>query len=1509
MNSDPINLTEIESNDTLNTANLVSLSTELPKAIATGSLNFDFDNNRDVDASEDVDFYAFDLAAGDTIRLDVDAAGELMPIEFAALTLFDNGGTNLAQSTFIDPGPDDAFISYLPYIEYTATEAGTYYAGVSNFFNAVYDPFTAGSGNGVSTEEFDFNYFGDYTLGFELVNDSNPGGPPPTQPPSGEVPPADAPTVSLQTIAGTYGLEGEVVAPAVAETVSDVGFDPLSGLGGAAINVLLTTEGAIPAGGMEVMLNTDTNLAEYLFTYEPFIRGAEILGPVLDAAGNPFGIRLNITQNTALINLLVTDKPEPETDGEEQITFALDSSAANINPAAATSTVTVYDTIADVPESTTDLTIGLTVENSALIEAAGNTTTFTFTLSEPPPPEGVLAYVSAAAPAGIGDDVGQAQVFGLLGQFDVFGIEVTGGAFPIPNFSSSGFYFQITEQTATITTAAFPDGVVEGVQAFQVTLGESRDYQVDPAASAVTVTVGDTVESLPQLSLSTEPAVLVESEGTVSVHTFNLSAFPSPEGVTVSVTVTGLDEFDLAGIETTGITGDIAIAESEPPQLVFTMTESTATISLPVANDGLSEGVEAATFTLNPSDSYQISEAAGAGSFQIVDIPADVPTLPVEVEVNDSLESAIAINLSSGDPVIISGEANYVYDFFGTDPIIDFSEDVDLYSFELAAGESIAIDVDAVGADGAESLLQPVLRIFDAEGNELDSVGQVDTLDAITPGAGEASLTFTADTAGTYYAGISVLGNDDYDPTAVSSGSGWLIDDVAEPGAYQATFSTSTDEPSGYVVTNLVSNNPDNNPQLLDPYVSLGWGIAIRPAGAGGHFWVSNAGTGISTEYIGDVGGVPIYQDDLKVVELTTSPSNPFGLAGPTGQVFNGSEDFVITQDHPNGEITAPSKFIFVALDGTISAWNERQNEDGSFDRSPVSEIVVDKFLDAIYYGIAITDFESDNRLYVADFGATPDIEVYDAEFNEITEDFEFLNPFAAEGLAEYNIQLIEDSLFVAYAFPFPGIPGNEVVQEGLGGIAEFDLDGNLIATWEGGDFLNAPWGFVLAPDDFGQFSNNLLVSNFDGTIVAFDRETRAPIDYLRDETGEPIVIDGLWGLTFGNGESLGESNDLYFAAGNDVGEDFGDDPGGGVFGKVEVAADVDPIPDGGDETITGTPEADLFTIGGDNNTITTDAGNDVITAFGDNQTVDVGDGDNIVSIGSGTVTAGDGNNFIAASNGSTTVNTGAGNDTVNLVKGNLVADLGEGDNHFTSGAGDDEITAGSGDDIVHAGAGNNTIDLGDGDNVINSVVLEGIFLLSEGNNTITTGDGADTFQIAPGDGIATITNFDDSDRFDLRGYRLDFSGVIDFSDLTIAQDGDDTVISLTRTEDVLAVLQNVQADTVTSRNFGEGQTLTGTNEADILIGSDDDDLLDGLLGNDTYTGGAGADQFVFALAQGVDTITDFEIGVDQISLGGLTPEGVQFFELSSDTFLLTTNNELIGVVQGVTGLDSSVFA
>ena len=108
--------------------------------------------------------------------------------------------------------------------------------------------------------------------------------------------------------------------------------------------------------------------------------------------------------------------------------------------------------------------------------------------------------------------------------------------------------------------------------------------------------------------------------------------------------------------------------------------------------------------------------------------------------------------------------------------------------------------------------------------------------------------------------------------------------------------------------------------------------------------------------------------------------------------------------------------------------------------------------------------------------------------------------------------------------------------------------------------------------------------------------------------------------------------------------------------------------------------------------------------------------------------------------------------------------------------------------------------------------------------------------------------------------------------------------------------------------NYNLTASLTEGSGTGGITGTDGDEVLDGLAGDDIYTGGAGADQFVLAIAQGIDTITDFEAGIDQISLGGLTPDGVRFFEMGSDTFLLTNSNELLGVMPGVTGLDSSVF-
>src|SRR5262249_55157383 len=77
------------------------------------------------------------------------------------------------------------------------------------------------------------------------------------------------------------------------------------------------------------------------------------------------------------------------------------------------------------------------------------------------------------------------------------------------------------------------------------------------------------------------------------------------------------------------------------------------------------------------------------------------------------------------------------------------------------------------------------------------------------------------------------------------------------------------------------------------------------------------------------------------------------------------------------------------------------------------------------------------------------------------------------------------------------------------------------------------PWGLLPAPPGSGPFSNDLLVGNFgDGHINAYDPKTGAFRGQLADPQGNPIVIDDLWGLTFGNSATAGGPRTLFFAAG-----------------------------------------------------------------------------------------------------------------------------------------------------------------------------------------------------------------------------------------------------------------------------------------------------------------------------------------------------------------------------------------
>lgn len=383
----------------------------------------------------------------------------------------------------------------------------------------------------------------------------------------------------------------------------------------------------------------------------------------------------------------------------------------------------------------------------------------------------------------------------------------------------------------------------------------------------------------------------------------------------------------------------------------------------------------------------------------------------------------------------------------------------------------------------------------------------------------------------------------------------------------------AADGPAHFVQHNFVANSKAYKPDTVEKGFINGWGIAIRPAGAGGHFWVT--AKDISYQYVGDVRNSPdaalrkLHMDDLKYVKLPIGGEDNFA----TGVVFSGSaNDFVITQEIKGGTtITAPAKFLFASDGGIISAWTERKKQDGTFERADDAITVIDQSsAGAQFFGLAVShDYDT---LYVADFGATPAIKAFDGAFRPAN--ITFAMPFDDNQngkvdpgeYAPFNIQAFktaqgDNHLLVAYAKTQP-CPKAEVKKgtcaagalfvgeedtsrPGFGRVAEFNEAGGLVKIWADGGKLSAPWGFATAPASWGKFAGALLVSNLgDGTIAAYDANTTEFIDYIRDAKGRPIKNEKIWGILFGNGESLGDKDALYFAAGPK-------DETDGVFGSI----------------------------------------------------------------------------------------------------------------------------------------------------------------------------------------------------------------------------------------------------------------------------------------------------------------------------------------------------------------------
>jgi len=97
----------------------------------------------------------------------------------------------------------------------------------------------------------------------------------------------------------------------------------------------------------------------------------------------------------------------------------------------------------------------------------------------------------------------------------------------------------------------------------------------------------------------------------------------------------------------------------------------------------------------------------------------------------------------------------------------------------------------------------------------------------------------------------------------------------------------------------------------------------------------------------------------------------------------------------------------------------------------------------------------------------------------------------------------------------------------------------------------------ALAPAGFGAFGGDLLVGNFgDGRINVYDPGSAAFLGMLDGAGGAPIAVEGLWGLSFGNGVFGQNPRTLYFTAGIPGSGKVEDH---GLFGSLASTATPEP--------------------------------------------------------------------------------------------------------------------------------------------------------------------------------------------------------------------------------------------------------------------------------------------------------------------------------------------------------------
>ena len=156
---------------------------------------------------------------------------------------------------------------------------------------------------------------------------------------------------------------------------------------------------------------------------------------------------------------------------------------------------------------------------------------------------------------------------------------------------------------------------------------------------------------------------------------------------------------------------------------------------------------------------------------------------------------------------------------------------------------------------------------------------------------------------------------------------------------------------------------------------------------------------------------------------------------------------------------------------------------------------------------------------------------MFDGQFKRVTMPGAFTDSRIPATFAPFGIQLLDGNLYVSYAKQ-DAAKHDDSKGAGRGFVDVYSTSGVLLHRLIRRGDLNSPWGLAIAPAGFGGFGGDLLVGNFgDGAIHAYDPGTGAAAGQLMNTDGNPVLINGLWGLRFGDG-NFASTGTLVFTAG-----------------------------------------------------------------------------------------------------------------------------------------------------------------------------------------------------------------------------------------------------------------------------------------------------------------------------------------------------------------------------------------